>query len=225
VLDDLGAVAIIAVFYTAELSGHMLAAAVAVLLAMGLLRAFDVARAWPYLLLGALLWVFVLRSGVHATVAGVCTGLMLPQTRAGGAGREVEHRLGPFVAWVVLPLFALSNAGFAIGGGKLFASPIAWAVALGLLLGKPAGILAGARVAATLGGGLPRGYSWRMLLPVAAFCGVGFTMSLFIAGLAFDADPRSFDAARLGVLGGSLLALAAGGLLSSWLWPVRRQRP
>jgi NhaA family Na+:H+ antiporter len=227
VLDDLGAVLIIAAFYTEQISGPMLAAAVATALLMVLLQGFGVRRAWPYLLLGLALWVFVLKSGVHATVAGVLTGMLLPQTREGGAGVKVEHAMAPFVSWLVLPLFALANAGVALGasGLALLGHGVTWGVALGLLLGKPVGILAGVGVVAWLAGGLPRGYSWRLMLPVAMFCGVGFTMSLFIAGLAFNADAQEFDAAKIGVLLGTLLALAAGSLIARWLYPQAAAAP
>ncbi len=226
VLDDLGAVLIIAAFYTAQLSGAMLGAAVAVLLLMALLRAFGVARAWPFLLLGVVLWWCVLHSGVHATVAGVLTGVLLPQHRDGGAGERVEHALAPFVSWGILPLFALANAGIALQGslGELLRSPVTWGVALGLLLGKPLGVLSGVFVAARASGGLPAGYTWRLMLPLAAFCGIGFTMSLFIAGLAFAHADAAFDAARLGVLLGTLLALGVATLLAARLYPPRRRR-
>jgi NhaA family Na+:H+ antiporter len=226
VLDDLGAVLIIAAFYTAKISGASFAAAVACALVMALLQGFGVRRAWPYLLLGAVLWLCVLQSGVHATVAGVVTGLLLPQTRDGGAGARVEHALAPFIAWLVLPLFALANAGVPLGAGAaaLLREGVTWGVALGLLLGKPAGILAGVAVVEALAGGLPRAYSWRLLLPVAVFCGIGFTMALFIAGLAFRDLPQSFDAARLGVLLGTCMALGAGTLLGRRMYPAARKR-
>ncbi|MDE2121911.1 MAG: Na+/H+ antiporter NhaA [Betaproteobacteria bacterium] len=226
VLDDLGAVLIIAAFYTAQLSGAMLGAAVATVLAMLLLRSFGLRRAWPYLVLGVVLWWWVLHSGVHATVAGVLTGVLLPQQRAGGAGQRVEHALAPVVSWAILPLFALANAGIALQGSlfELLRSPVTWGVALGLLLGKPLGVLAGVLAAERLGGGLPGGYSWRLMLPLAGFCGIGFTMSLFIAALAFPHAHAAFDAARLGVLLGTLLALLAASVVAARLFPSPRRR-
>ncbi|MDE2253319.1 MAG: Na+/H+ antiporter NhaA [Betaproteobacteria bacterium] len=224
VLDDLGAVLIIAAFYTEKISGPMLGASVAVVLLMVLLQGFGVRRAWPYLLLGVVLWGFVLKSGVHATVAGVLAGILLPQTREGGAGVRVEHVLAPFVSWLILPLFALANAGVQLGGSglALLGHGVAWGVALGLVLGKPVGILAGVGVTVMALGGLPPGYSWRLMLPIAAFCGVGFTMSLFIAGLAFGSDLQAFDAAKIGVLLGTVLALTAGALITRRLYPNAR---
>ena len=221
VLDDLGAVVIIAAFYTAELSGPMLGLAVATVIAMALLSSFGVRRAWPYLGLGVVLWWWVMHSGVHPTVAGVLTGVLLPQQRNGGAGQRVEHALAPFVSWVVLPLFALANAGIELHGslGELLRSPVTWGVALGLLLGKPMGILAGVFAAAHAGGGLPSGYSWRLMLALSGFCGVGFTMSLFIADLAWPDGAAAFDAARLGVLLGTLLAVGAGSAVAARLYP------
>ncbi len=226
VLDDLGAVLIIAAFYTAQISGAMSGAAVATVLAMLLLRSFGVRAAWPYLLLGVVLWWWVLHSGVHATVAGVLTGVLLPQQRGGGAGQRVEHALAPVVSWVILPLFALANAGIALQGSlpELLRSPVTWGVALGLLLGKPAGVLAGVFVAARAGGGLPAGYSWRLMLPLAGFCGIGFTMSLFIAALAFPHAHVAFDAARLGVLLGTVLALGAATMMAARLYPAAGRR-
>ncbi|WP_018913227.1 Na+/H+ antiporter NhaA [Thiomonas sp. FB-6] len=221
VLDDLGAVMIIAAFYTAQLSGPMLGLAVATVIAMALLNSFGVLRAWPYLLLGLLLWWWVLHSGVHPTVAGVLTGVLLPQQRTGGAGRRVEHALAPFVSWGVLPLFALANAGIELHGSlyELLRSPVTWGVALGLLLGKPAGILVGVFAASRAAGGLPAGYSWRLMLALAGFCGVGFTMSLFIADLAWPDGAAAFDAARMGVLLGTLLAVLAGSVVAQRLYP------
>ena len=226
VLDDLGAVMIIAAFYTAQLSGAMLGLAVATVIAMGLLANFGLRRAWPYLALGLLLWWWVLHSGVHPTVAGVLTGVLLPQQRDGGAGQRVERALAPVVTWVVLPLFALANAGIELHGalGELLRSPVTWGVALGLLLGKPMGILAGVFAAARAGGGLPAGYSWRMMLALAGFCGVGFTMSLFIADLAWPDGAAAFDAARMGVLLGTLLAVIAGTTVAARLYPRPRAR-
>ncbi len=226
VLDDLGAVMIIAAFYTAELSGPMLGLAVATVIAMALLASFGVRRAWPYLGLGLLLWWWVLHSGVHPTVAGVLTGVLLPQQRDGGAGRRVERAMAPFVTWIVLPLFALANAGIELRGslGELLRSPVTWGVALGLLLGKPAGILGGVFAAARAGGGLPAGYSWRLMLALAGFCGVGFTMSLFIADLAWPDGVQAFDAARAGVLLGTLMAVFAGSLVAARLYPRRQAR-
>ncbi|WP_051849073.1 Na+/H+ antiporter NhaA [Thiomonas sp. FB-Cd] len=224
VLDDLGAVLIIAAFYTARISGPMLGASVAIVLLMVLLQGFGVRRAWPYLFLGVVLWGFVLKSGVHATVAGVLAGILLPQTREGGAGVNVEHALAPFVSWLILPLFALANAGVQLGGAglALLGHGVTWGVALGLVLGKPVGILAGVGATVMVVGGLPPGYSWRLMLPIAAFCGVGFTMSLFIAGLAFGGDVQEFDAAKIGVLLGTVLALTAGTLITRRLYPNAR---
>ncbi len=224
VLDDLGAVLIIAAFYTAKISGPMLGASVAMVLLMVLLQGFGVRRAWPYLFLGVVLWGFVLKSGVHATVAGVLTGILLPQTREGGAGVNVEHALAPFVSWLILPLFALANAGVQLGGSglALLGHGVTWGVALGLVLGKPVGILVGVGATVMAVGGLPPGYSWRLMLPIAAFCGVGFTMSLFIAGLAFGGDVQEFNAAKIGVLLGTVLALTAGTLITRRLYPNPR---
>ena len=224
VLDDLGAVLIIAAFYTSQISGPMLGTSVAIVLLMVLLQGFGVRRAWPYLLLGLVLWGTVLKSGVHATVAGVLVGILLPQTREGGAGVDVERTLAPFVAWLILPLFALANAGVQLRGSglALLGHGVTLGVALGLVLGKPVGILAGVGATVMAMGALPPGFDWRLMFPIAAFCGVGFTMSLFIAGLAFGGDVQQFNAAKIGVLLGTVLALTAGALITRVLYPSAR---
>ena len=222
VLDDLGAVLIIAAFYTSQISGPMLGTSVAIVLLMVLLQGSGVRRAWPYLLLGLVLWATVLKSGVHATVAGVLVGILLPQTREGGAGVDVERALAPFVAWLILPLFALANAGVQLRGSglALLGHGVTWGVALGLVLGKPVGILAGVGATVMAMGAMPPGFGWRLMFPIAAFCGVGFTMSLFIAGLAFGGDVQQFNAAKIGVLLGTVLALTAGALITRRLYPT-----
>ena len=224
VLDDLGAVLIIAAFYTSQISGPMLGTSVAIVLLMVLLQGSGVRRAWPYLLLGLVLWATVLKSGVHATVAGVLVGILLPQTREGGAGVDVERTLAPFVAWLILPLFALANAGVQLRGSglALLGHGVTWGVALGLVLGKPVGILAGVGATVMAMGAMPPGFGWRLMFPIAAFCGVGFTMSLFIAGLAFGGDVQQFNAAKIGVLLGTVLALTAGALITRVLYPSAR---
>ncbi len=227
VVDDLAAILIIAAFYTGELSLLALVLAGVALAAMVVLNRVGVVRLAPYLLLGAVVWVCVLKSGVHATLAGVATGLLIPNSARGrraddddSAGdsplQSLEHALHPWVAFAILPLFAFVNAGLDLSGIAFadLLQPLPLGIALGLLLGKTVGVLGAAALARLLGvARLPEGVGPRALIGMALLCGIGFTMSLFIASLAFG-DETQADAARLGILLGSLAAAAGGGL---WL--------
>jgi NhaA family Na+:H+ antiporter len=217
IIDDLGAVVIIAFFYTGALALPYLAGAGAILAVLALLNRGGVTRLVPYLLLGTLLWWLVLRSGVHATLAGVLLAFTIP---AGGAhGHEtaplhrLERGLHVPVAFAILPLFALANAAVPLLGlphGTLTA-PVTLGVAVGLLLGKVAGVFGLAALAIRLRvAELPAHAGWAQLLGVALLCGIGFTMSIFITLLAFPAAPLLQAEAKLGVLAGSLLAGGAG---------------
>lgn len=209
VLDDLGAIIVIAIFYTADLSPLSLGLAglgVAVLLAM---NRFGVRATAPYILAGVFTWVCVLKSGVHATLAGVVVGLVLP--RPDPADR-LEHSLHPWVAFGILPLFALANAGVPLAGLGLddLLHPVTLGVALGLFLGKQAGVMGFSWLAARLGVGLlPKGATWTQFYGVALLTGIGFTMSLFVGTLAFS-DDSQLNAVRLGVLIGSFASALAG---------------
>jgi NhaA family Na+:H+ antiporter len=155
--------------------------------------------------LGILLWIAVYKSGVHATIAGVTVGLLLPVAM----GERVEHRLHPWSAFVVVPLFALANAGIALGGGALdaaFSSTLTWAVIAGLVAGKLIGVSGATLVALRAGGTLPEGMPRAQLYGVAAAAGIGFTVSLFIADLAFEGHPELIERAKVGIFAGSLLA-------------------
>jgi NhaA family Na+:H+ antiporter len=213
ILDDLGAVVIIAVFYTADLSLPMLGLALVALLVLLVLNRLGVTRLWPYLAIGALLWVFVFRSGVHATIAGVLLAATIPIGRNGVRSplETLEHALNGFVAYVVLPIFGFANAGVALAGVGLaaFGDPVTLGAALGLFAGKQIGVFGGARfaIAARLAV-RPVGASWRQLYGVAVLCGIGFTMSLFIGLLAFP--PGHEDATKIGVLTGSIASALVG---------------
>jgi Na+:H+ antiporter, NhaA family len=220
IIDDLGAIVVIAAFYTADLSTGMLAAAgigTAVLIALN--RA-GVTSLVPYVLVGTLIWVCVLKSGVHATLAGVVTALAVPLRRADGSSplREAEQVLHPWVAFLVLPAFAFVNAGVSLAGVTLasFAAPVTMGIAVGLVAGKAVGVsLAALLVVRLAGAKLPDGASLRQFLAVCLLCGVGFTMSLFIGALAFEGQGPAYETQlKLGVLGGSLVAaLVAVALL------------
>ncbi len=217
VVDDLGAVVVIALAYTPELAPMALAWAAGMLVALGLLAWRRVAAPAPYFVLGALLWLAVLKSGAHATLAGVLVAMFLPVRHAHELGRRIEHRLAPWVAFGVLPLFAFANAGVPLVGEEAlqWRHPVPLGIALGLLVGKPLGVLLGAWLAVRLAGAhLPTGANWRMLAGVGMLAGIGFTMSLFIQGLAFENDLARGGADKLAVLASSL---AAGALGIVWL--------
>ncbi|WP_028839537.1 Na+/H+ antiporter NhaA [Thermomonas fusca] len=226
VADDLIAILIIAFFYSQGLQWGALAGAALVVLAMFVLNRRKVTRLAPYLLLGVLLWVLVLASGVHATLAGVVTGLMIPHYDRHNTIDDavehspletLEHALHPWVAFAILPLFAFANAGLAIGALQLddLLSPLPAGIALGLVLGKPVGIVGVALLMRTLGlAQFPQGMDLRAMLGLGMLCGIGFTMSLFIASLAFAGHPLHYTEGVLGVLGASVVAALLGSL---WL--------
>ena len=231
ILDDLGAILIIAVFYTADLHWVSLLLAglgAAVLLA---LNRRGVTRLAPYLLTGVFIWVCVLKSGVHATLAGVVAAIAIPMSSPSTAKstggptllEQLEESLHPWVAFAILPLFAFANAGVSLQGLSLakLLEPVPLGIALGLLVGKPLGIF-GATWLAVVSRLAPRpeGASWAQLLGVGMLGGIGFTMSLFIGMLAFT-EPAHAAQLRLGVLSGSLLSALAGFLVLRFSAPGR----
>lgn len=225
VIDDIGAIAIIALFYSGELDLEMLAAAAGALLALIALNRMRVGSSMPYVLLAVLLWVFVLKSGVHATLAGVAAAMTIPLVARSDAQplERMEHALHPWVAFLVIPIFGFANAGLSLAGiefADLFA-PLPLGIALGLLVGKQLGIFGFAYAAVKTGlATLPEAVTWRQLHGLSLLAAIGFTMSLFIGNLAF-ADPAQVDAVKLGVLAGSLIAAVSGYLLlRSTLPPV-----
>lgn len=231
ILDDLGAVIIIALFYTVELSTASLALAglcIAVLFAMNIA---GVRRLGPYLLIGVLLWTSVLKSGVHATLAGVVLGLTIPLRGSKNVDHSplhtLEQALHPYVAYIILPLFAFANAGLNLAGLSVQAlvSPVPLGIALGLLLGKPLGVFGLSWLTIQLGlAKRPEGASWMQLFGVALLCGIGFTMSLFVASLAFTPGAGDAVAAdRMGILLGSLLSALLGYGLLRWTGVPRKR--
>jgi NhaA family Na+:H+ antiporter len=267
IIDDIGAVLVIALFYTAQISTGALMIAGGLLLILAALNRLGVRSPLPYGLLGLLLWLAVLKSGVHATVAGVALAFFIPAQRAvddgtfldkaremldvfarGGPARSpmptvdqrdaiqsleqlskaaeapltrLEERLHPWVAFAIVPLFAFANAGVAIqvGSSDFFLNSVTTGVTAGLLVGKPLGILGFSLLAVGTGvGTLPKGVGWRQVAGAAALCGVGFTMSLFIGSLAFEA-PINLEHAKVGILLGS----AASAVLGAALLRSRRQ--
>ncbi|SOE82378.1 sodium/proton antiporter, NhaA family [Caballeronia arationis] len=219
IADDLGAIVIIALFYTADLSLAMLflaAVAVAVLTALNWQK---ITRIAPYIIVGVILWIFVLKSGVHATLAGVAIAFAVPLKTTDADGHaplhQLEHGLHPWVAFGVLPIFAFANAGVSFAGiaPSALAEPLPLGIAAGLFIGKLVGVCGACAALVPFGlAKLPEGATWSQIVGVAALCGVGFTMSLFIGSLAFE-GPEYYTPLRLGVIAGSTLSGLTGYLL------------
>ncbi|MBS0234331.1 MAG: Na+/H+ antiporter NhaA [Proteobacteria bacterium] len=216
IIDDLGAIIIIAFFYTADLSLSALSLAAAGVAILALLNHLSVMRVLPYLVVGVFVWVCVLESGVHATLAGVATALAIPLTgkKKGEEGplHALEHSLNPWVSFVILPIFAFANAGLSLSGLSTddMLSQIPVGIALGLFLGKPLGIYTAVRLTLASGlGAMPHGASQIQLFGTAILGGIGFTMSLFIGMLAFPSVEASAEV-RLGVLAGSIFSALVG---------------
>jgi len=232
VVDDLIAILIIAFFYSHGLSvGALMWAAVA-LAGMWVLNRRGVTSLGPYLALGVVLWVCVLKSGVHATLAGVATGLMIPHVDKRNAIDDehehspletLEHALHPWVAYAILPLFAFVNAGLSLSGVKLedATAALPMGIVLGLVVGKPVGIVGAALLMRVLGWArFPAGMDLRAMIGLGLMCGIGFTMSLFIASLAYQ-DPLRYEEAVLGILGASLLSAVVGYFWLRAVLPAR----
>ena len=219
IIDDLGAIVIIALFYTSGLSLAALGLAGVALAILVAMNRAGVVRLWPYLLVGALLWLFTLKSGVHATLAGVALAMAIPLRDENAAdGRDtspltrLEHALHPAVAYAVIPAFGLANAGVSFAGlaPSDLLNPVPLGIAAGLVLGKQFGVFGAAWAAIRLGAASPpEGASMSMLYGVALLCGIGFTMSLFIGSLAFNSELLLTET-KVGVFAGSLLCAAAG---------------
>ncbi len=230
IIDDLGAIIIIAVFYTADLSMASLAAAGVAIAVLVLLNLWGVTRIAAYMVVGTFLWIAVLKSGVHATLAGVVLAFTIPLRAVDAEGhapaRHLEHSLHPWVAFMILPLFAFANAGLPFEGLSLSAvlEPVPAGIALGLFFGKQIAIFGTVWLAVKLRlGTLSRDITWPMLWGMSLLCGIGFTMSLFIGSLAFTpGDPYFGIADRLGVITGTLASAIAGFLVLHF---ATRSRP
>lgn len=232
VVDDLIAILIIALFYSHGLSIAALAWAGATIAGMVLLNRLGVKRLAPYIVLGVVLWVCVLKSGVHATLAGVVTGLMIPHVDRHNAIPDehehsplesLEHALHPWVAYAILPLFAFANAGLALAGLSLgdMLTPLPMGVVIGLVIGKPVGIVGAAVLMRALGWTrFPTGMGVGAMVGLGLMCGIGFTMSLFIASLAYRV-PAHYEEAVLGVLAASLLSAIVGYVWLRATMPAR----
>jgi NhaA family Na+:H+ antiporter len=228
IIDDVGAIVIIALFYGHGLSPLMLGCATVTMAGLIALNRFGVTRLAASIPLGLLLWFFVLQSGIHATIAGVLFAITVPLQRspghpdfAGSALHRLENALQPCVSFVILPIFGFANAGVALGGLGLadLMQPVTLGSALGLFLGKQIGVFGSVWVAVKLGlARRPSGTSWPQLYGLALLCGIGFTMSLFIGLLAFGEAGAMQDQTKIGVLVGSLLSAITG-------WAVLRFCP
>jgi len=217
IIDDLGAIIVIALFYSSELSTLSLMLAGACLLALIAMNRLGVVKLGPYMVIGLILWVCVLKSGVHATLAGVTLALCIPlRTRNAEPSplMTLEHALHPWVAYGILPLFAFANAGVSLAGVTLesFTHHVPMGIAVGLLLGKTIGVFGLTWMSVKLGiAALPANANWGQVLGVAILCGIGFTMSLFVGSLAFVPGSSEYAGMdRMGILTGSILAALIG---------------
>ena len=217
IIDDVGAVAIIALFYTADLDVNALAAALGVMIAMATANMLGARRVSFYLAGFALLWFLVLKSGVHATIAGVLAAATIPLAKGEPTStlETIEHGIHPWVMFGIVPIFGFVSAGVALTGGVgALVSPLPLAIALGLFLGKQIGVFGAVRLGDAVGICCkPEGASWMQIYGAAILCGIGFTMSLFIAGLAFPGSPDLFEQSKIGILAGSILSAMAGWLV------------
>ncbi|WP_130926792.1 Na+/H+ antiporter NhaA [Pseudomonas sp. Sample_14] len=217
IIDDLGAIVIIAIFYSGELSTLSLGLAAACIAALVAMNRLGVVKLGPYMIIGLILWVCVLKSGVHATLAGVTLAFCIPLRTKNAEPSPLltlEHALHPWVAYGILPLFAFANAGLSLSGVTVesFTHDVPMGIAIGLLLGKTIGVFGLTWLAVKIGiAALPQGANWGQVLGVAILCGIGFTMSLFVGSLAFEpgvSDYAGMD--RMGILTGSILAAVIG---------------
>ncbi|ADT86885.1 pH-dependent sodium/proton antiporter [Vibrio furnissii NCTC 11218] len=220
IIDDLGVVVIIALFYTSDLSTMALVVGFIMTAVLFVMNAKHVTKISLYTVVGLILWVAVLKSGVHATLAGVVIGFAIPLKGKAGEHsplKHMEHALHPYVAFAILPLFAFANAGISLDGVSMsgLASTLPLGVALGLLVGKPLGIFSFSVAAVKLGvAKLPEGINFKHIFAVSILCGIGFTMSIFISSLAFGSAHADYDTyARLGILMGSTTAAILGYVL------------
>ena len=224
IVDDIGAILIIALFYTQGLDVVALAAALALAGMMAALGRLGVRRLWPFLVGFLLLWLLVLASGVHATISGVLAALTIPLGRGEGASplKRLEHDIHPWVMLGVVPVFGFVSAGVSLSGGIAeLGQPLPMAILVGLFIGKQLGIFGALWIAVRRGlAPRPAGTSWLQLYGAAVLCGIGFTMSLFIGALAFPGDAARIDQAKIGILAGSLLSAVAGYVILRIAPPV-----
>lgn len=223
IIDDMGAVAIIAIFYTSSINVIALVVAVAIIGLMFVLNRMRVMTLWPYLLGLALLWYVTLLSGIHATIAGVVGAFLIPYIPSPGKPDDansplhrLEHGIAPWVGFLIVPAFGFANAGVSFAGISLsdVFAPLPLGIAAGLFLGKQLGVFGGVLLAVKTGlAAKPRGCTWLQIYAVSMLCGIGFTMSLFISGLAFPGHPEFVEESKIGIMIGSMLSAALACLI------------
>lgn len=218
IVDDIGAVMVIALFYTANIKLMWLVASLVVIGLMIALNRMRVGSVWPFILLALVLWYFVLNSGIHATIAGVAAALTIPMRGKNDDTmlERLEHGLAPWSAYLIVPVFGFANAGVSLAGMGLegLLAPLPLAIAAGLFLGKQIGIFAAIFAADKVGfAPRPDNAGWLEIWGISILCGIGFTMSLFISGLAFVGQAEQIESAKIGILLGSLVSAVAGYLL------------
>ena len=225
VIDDLIAILIIAIFYSKNIEIFYLGYACMAIVGLVILNSRNSSKIFLYILLGLMLWLMILKSGLHATLAGVILALFIPlKIGKNNFLEKIAHKISPMVNFFILPIFAFANSGVRIEGFSLekISSPIIVGVTFGLFFGKQIGVMLSAYLSLKFGfAKLPRGTNWIEFYGASLFTGIGFTMSLFIASLAFSDNLKNFDDAKIGVLLGSIFSVIAGGLVA---WFIRRKR-
>ena len=218
IVDDIGAVLVIAVFYTPTIKMAWLVASALVLAIMIAMNRMRVGQFWPFILMALVLWYCVLNTGVHATIAGVLAALTIPLQRPDGNSmlERLEHGLAPWSAYLVVPVFGFANAGVSLEGMGIdsLLEPLPLAIAAGLVVGKQVGIFSTVWIAEKVGfAARPANASWTEIWGVSILCGIGFTMSLFIGGLAFPTNPALIEEAKIGILTGTAISAVIGFVL------------
>lgn len=215
IVDDIGAVLVIAIFYTPTIKMMWLVASLVVFGLMTLLNRAHVSRLWPYIVMALVLWYCVLNTGVHATIAGVVAAFTIPMHRKDGNSmlEKLEHGLAPWSAYLIVPVFGFANAGVSMAGmgAEALLDPLPLAIAAGLVIGKQVGIFASIYLAEKTGfAQRPENANWTEIWGVCILCGIGFTMSLFIGSLAFPGQQLLIDEAKIGILLGSVISAVMG---------------
>lgn len=219
IIDDLGAVLIIALFYTSNINMMALLGVIIIIIGLFILNRMNINKLAPYLIFGAVLWFFMLKSGVHATIAGVLLALFIPfkqNTSDINLSVKLENKLHHWVTFLIIPIFGFANAGVSFDGVNIatLLNPITLGIMLGLFFGKQFGVFIFSYTSIKLGiASLPKGVSYYQMYGVALLCGIGFTMSLFIGSLAFPTDIHMQDATKLGVIFGSCLSAIIGAIV------------
>ena len=233
IIDDIGAIIIIAIFYSGDLSVSMFMVAAAAMIILALMNIKNVNSATPYVLIGIVLWVAILKSGIHATLAGILLAMFIPLRGSKSVKKSLlgrlEHDLHATVAFIILPIFAFANAGIDLSGLKMadLMAPVPLGIALGLIIGKQVGIFSVIVLSVKTGlARLPENVSWGQIYGLSVLCGVGFTMSLFISSLAFEQGGIAYAMNdRLGIVVGSLISAILGYLILRIFSKSVKKRP